>query len=293
MTGIPVASVVGAPISGLILDHVHWLGLSSWRWLLMLEGIPAVVCGCLTYFLLPSRPVEAEFLTKAEKGWITAELEREEHEKQRRQRISAARTLVNARVWHLAAIGFAHGVATYTLSFWLPQVMKSLLSSYSYSMVGFATMIPSLTGLIMMIVVSRHSDRTLERRYHVAASALVGGTALLSFGASHSTFLSIAFLVVAVTGNYSILGPFFSIPNEFLTGFSAASGIALITSVANLGGLVGPYATGFIRQRTGSLHAGLAFAGASLFLSAALMLLFPRRVYEGEQLGAADSAHKF
>jgi len=293
MTGIPVASVVGAPISGLILDHVHWLGLSSWRWLLMLEGIPAVVCGCLTYFLLPSRPVEAEFLTKAEKGWITAELEREEHEKQRRQRISAARTLVNARVWHLAAIGFAHGVATYTLSFWLPQVMKSLLSSYSYSMVGFATMIPSLTGLIMMIVVSRHSDRTLERRYHVAASALVGGTALLSFGASHSTFLSIAFLVVAVTGNYSILGPFFSIPNEFLTGFSAASGIALITSVANLGGFVGPYATGFIRQRTGSLHAGLAFAGASLFLSAALMLLFPRRVYEGEQLGAAGSAHKF
>lgn len=279
MTGIPVASVLGAPLSGLILDHVHWLNVSNWRWLLMLEGIPAVICGVFTYFLLPSRLAEAKFLTADEKDWIEGELEREAREKQGTHRISATRALVNTRVWHLACIGFAHGVGTYTLSFWLPQLMKSLLSRYSYSVVGLLVMIPNIVGLVGMILVSRNSDRTLERRYHVAISAIVGGIALVSLGAAHSIFFSIALLSLAALGIYSILGPYFSLPGEFLTGFSAASGIALITSVANLGGFVGPYTVGLIRQRTGSWYASLAFAGVSLFISATLVLLLPRRIH--------------
>lgn len=277
LTGIPVASILGAPVSGLILDHTHWLSVSSWRWLLILEGIPAVVCGVLTYFLLPSRPSEAKFLTDGEKSWISKEIEHENRQKQGTHPISATRALVNPRVWHLACIGFAHGIGTYTMGFWLPQVVKSLSGQYSNSQIGLLVMIPNLTGLVGMILVSRNSDRTLERRYHVAISAIIGGIALASLGAAHSTFFSIALLSFAVLGIYSVVGPFFSLPGEFLTGYSAASGIALITSVTNLGGFVGPYVVGFIRQRTGSFYGGLFFAGFSLFACATLVLLLPRK----------------
>jgi MFS transporter, ACS family, tartrate transporter len=277
MAGIPIASIVGSPISGFILDHVHWLDLSSWRWLLILEGIPAVLCGLLTYFVLPNRPREAKFLTDNEKEWITGELEREERQKRRTGHPSAMRGLLNGRVWHLAFIGFAHGIGTYTMSFWLPQLMKSLLGGQSNTVIGSLLMLPYLAGLVAMILVSRHSDRTLERRYHVATSAIVAGVALITFGSAHSTFLSIALLSIATAGIFSILPPFFSLPGDFLTGFSAASGIALITSIANLGGFVGPYAVGIIRQTTGSLHVGLAFAGFSLLVAATLTLLLPRR----------------
>lgn len=276
MAGIPIASIVGSPISGLILDHVHWLHIGSWRWLLILEGIPAVLCGLLTYFVLPSRPLEAKFLTDNEKEWIAGELGREERQKQGAGRLSPVQGLLNRRVWHLAFIGFAHGIGTYTVSFWLPQLMKSLLSGQSNTVIGCLLILPYSAGLVGMILVSRHSDRTLERRYHVAASAIVAGIALITFGSAHSTFLSIAFLSIATLGMYSILPPFFSLPSEFLTGFSAASGIALVTSIANLGGFVGPYVVGLIRQRTGSLNVGLAFAGFSLLVSATLALLLPR-----------------
>lgn len=275
MAGIPIASILGSPVSGFILDRVHWLHVSSWRWLLILEGAPAVLGGFLTYFLLPSRPAEAKFLTENEKAWVERELERE---KQTTDDLSAIQALHNGRVWHLAFIGFAHAVGTYTISFWLPQVMKALLSGQSNTVVGFVLMLPYLGALAGMILVSRHSDHTLERRYHVATCAAVAGVALILYGSTHSTFLSIALLLIATLGIFSFLPPFFSLPGEFLTGFSAASGIALITSIANLGGFAGPYAVGFVHQKTGSLYAGLALVGVSLFACATLALLLPKRV---------------
>jgi len=116
LMGLPIASILGGPISGFILDHVHWFGLSSWRWLFILEGSPAVACVCLTNLMLPSRPAESKFLTSDEKTWIADQLEREDREKLKAQSMSVARTLVNPRVWHLACIGFGHAFATYTFS---------------------------------------------------------------------------------------------------------------------------------------------------------------------------------
>jgi MFS transporter, ACS family, tartrate transporter len=146
LTGLPVTSILGAPVSGFILDRVHWLGVSSWRWLLVLEGIPAAVCGVLTYFILPSRPAEAKFLTEDEKRWITEELDQEERQKRGTYKISAAKTLTSGRVWHLACIGFTLNIGMYSLSFWMPQFVKSLSNLYSNTTIGFLVMVPYPCG---------------------------------------------------------------------------------------------------------------------------------------------------
>lgn len=274
MAGIPIASILGSPVSGVILDRIHWLNLSSWRWLLILEGVPAVLGGVLCYFLLPNRPKEAKFLAETEKDWIERELERD---RETADHISAVQALHNQHVWHLAVIGITHAVATYSISFWLSQLVKSLVGDRSNTLIGFLLILPYLVALIGMIMVSRHSDRTMERRYHVAACAIVAGLALISLGTSHHILFSVALLSIAVFGAFSLLPVFFALPGEFLTGFSAASGIALVTSIANLGGFAGPYAVGFIHDRTGSLYAGMAVVGLSLFMCAALTLLLPKK----------------
>jgi ACS family tartrate transporter-like MFS transporter len=293
LMGIPLASVLGAPISGFILDHVHWLGFSSWRWLLILEGTPAVVCVSLTFVLLPNRPAEARFLMEEEKAWIADQLEREDQQKRAARSISAVRTLIHPRVWHLACIGFGHGFATYTFSFWLPQIMKSALAGQSNTVVGFLITIPNLLGLIAMIIVSRHSDRTLERRYHMATSAALAGIALLLLGVPHSIFFSVVLFSAVAIGAFSFLPIFFSMPGEFLTGFSAAAGIAVVTSVANFGGFVGPYTVGIIRQRTGNSYYGLICAGLFFLISAGLALALPKRALPAPDQPSAVAAVAF
>src|SRR5215467_13315205 len=152
MAGIPVASIIGSPVSGFILDRIHWLNLSSWRWLLILEGAPAVLGGVLCYFLLPNRPAEAKFLTDTEKDWIERELERD---RETADDLSAVEALHNQRVWHLAIIGVTHAISTYSISFWLPQLMKSSLGGKSNTLVGLFLVVPYLLALFGMIVVSR------------------------------------------------------------------------------------------------------------------------------------------
>ncbi len=279
LTAIPVTNIVGAPLSGVILDHVHWLGVSSWRWLLILEGIPAILGGILTYFLLPGRPAEARFLTPEEKKWITAELEREEQQKVARCRITAVQAMRHGRVWHLTAIYFTAIVAQYTVTFWMPQLIKATSRTYSNTTVGVLVMIPYLLALAAMVLVGRSSDRRLERHYHAAIPLLIGAISLVLLGttATSSVFLAVALWSLAASGINSLLGPFWSLPNEFLTGFSAAAGIAFINSIGNLGGFAGPYAMGAISRKTGSFHGGLVLAGISLFMSAMLVLALPRR----------------
>ena len=277
MAALPVSNVIGAPVSGWILDHVHWLGVSSWRWLLVLEAIPAMVLGVATWFLLPNRPEEAGFLQRDEKDWLRNELAREADQ---RPPISAGRALASGRVWHLAAIYFALVVGLYVMSFWLPQVVKGMSTHYSNTMVGVLVMIPHVLGLAVMLLVSRNSDRTGERRLHVAVPAIAAAVALFTVNLVHSPAISIALLTVMAAGIYSFLGPFWALPNQFLTGYAAASGIALINSVGNLGGFVGPYAIGSLTRWTGSMFWGLAFAGVSLVLAALLVICLPRKQYE-------------
>lgn len=280
LTGFAVNSVVGAPTSGFILQHAHWLDVASWRWLFVLEGLPAIALGFFTYLVLPNRPSEAKFLTPEEKDWLQAELAREEALKPL-GRHSAIEGMASPRVWHLAAIYFTMMIGAYTLSFYAPQLVKSLSNEYSDSLVGALVMIPYLVALVAMIFVGRSSDRRMERRYHTAACLLVGAIGFLSLGRIHSPFVTIVFLTLLAIGYCSSLSPFWAMPSEFLTGFSAASGIALINSVGNLGGFFGPSMVGFITEKTGTLYGGLAFAGVSLLAAALLVMLLPKNTRTG------------
>ncbi|GAC1663943.1 MAG: MFS transporter [Candidatus Acidiferrum sp.] len=277
LTGLPVASILGAPVSGFILDHVHWLNISSWRWLLILEGAPAVISGVLTYFLLPSCPQDAKFLTAEEKGWIRAELGREEQQKLARHKYSVLQALANGRVWYLVLTYFGLTIGISALTSWGPQLVKSLSGGYSNSIVGLLITIPNLAGLAAMVLISRSSDRKLERRYHVAIPAVTAGVALALLGTTRSPFYSVTLLTLVAAGVYSFCGPFWALPSEFLTGFSAAAGIALINSIGNLSQFVGPYMIGAMAIRTGNFYAGMAIVAVPLFISAMLVLLLPRK----------------
>lgn len=287
MTGLPIMLMFGAPVSGLILDHVHWLGLASWRWLLVLEGVPAAICGVLTYFVLPDKPETAKFLEPEERDWLCAELARENQEKESHH-MSAGRALLAPRVWHLVAIYFFFLIDYYCINFWMPLEIKALSTHYSNTVVGLLVAIPNLLGLAAMVLVSYSSDRHRERRYHAVAVAVAGGAAMMLLGTTGSPILSIALLSIATMGIYSFFGPFWALPSEFLTGASAAAGIALVNSVANLGGFVGPSSIGAIAERSGSVATGMAVMGISLFISAALVMMLPRQKAELGRVTAGE-----
>ena len=276
LTGYAVNSMIGAPISGFILDHVRWLDVASWRWLFILEGIPAVALGFFTYVVIPNRPSEANFLSEEERRWLQAELEAEERQKLKQRRQSAWEGMRNPRVWHLVVIYFGMMIGSYTLSFFAPELVKSLSTEYSNSVVGYLVMIPYVAALVGTILVGRSSDRWMERRYHAAACLLLGGTGFLSLSVVHSPVASIVLLSLLAIGYCSSLSPFWAMPGEFLTGFSAASGIAVINSIGNLGGFAGTSTVGFIKERTGTLYGGLAFAGVSMLAAALLVLALPK-----------------
>jgi MFS transporter, ACS family, tartrate transporter len=279
IAGAPIVSILGAPVSGLILDHIHWFGLAGWRWVLVLQALPAIALGFLTYFVLPDNPRHAGFLTSEEKAWIESELAAEARQKEVSGGYSVSRTLTDVRVWHLAAIYFGMTIGVYTVTFWMPQLVKLLAPLYSNLVVGLLVMIPNLAGLAAMILVSRNSDRTLERRLHVAIPLLVAGATLLVLSATRNPFYCLILLSILAAGVYSYIAPFWALPNQFLTGYSAAAGIALINSVGNLGGFAGPYTIGLVAEKTGTPYRGLAVAAIALFSSAALVLRVSKQVH--------------
>jgi MFS transporter, ACS family, tartrate transporter len=276
LMGLPIASLLGSPLSGLILDQVHWFGVSSWRWLLILEGIPAIVFGILTYLVLPSYPEEAKFLDVGEKQWIQSELARERKQLLEEHQYSAFQTLANGRVWLLIVVYFGMMIGSYTFTIWTPQLVKAVQGDHSNGAIGMLVMIPSIVGLVAMILASQSSDRTLERRYHVAVLAAAGGIALVLLSANVSPLFAEVLLCLLAVSVYGFVGPFWALPGEFLTGSSAAAGIALINSVGCLGGFVGPYVIGYIGGRTGSLHSGMALVGLPMLVSAGFVLILPK-----------------
>lgn len=273
MMALPLSGILGAPISGLILDHIHWFGWSSWRWMLVLEAVPAIILGFTTLWLLPDRPRDAKFMTNEEKKWLEDTLAAENAQvKETHQNTSIKESFLNGRVWFFAIIYFFTVVAIYALSFWMPTVIQQLSAQYSKTTVGFLAMIPNLFGLVFMFLVSRNSDRTGERYFHAAVPIILGGLACGFIGMVSIPVLSISLFCLMAAGIYNFYGPFWVLPSRLLTGYAAASGIAIINSVGNLGGFFSPTIIGYIAETTGSMFWGLVFAGACMVLAGVLTI---------------------
>ena len=284
------AGVVGSPISGAILHHFENVGrLAAWQWLFLLEALPAVLMGFVVLFVLPNRPREVRWLSDSEKAWLQRRLDDEASASASHQSHKLSEVFTSGRVWLLCLLYFLMNIGGYGYELWLPSIIKSF-SGLSDAAVGWINAIPYLIAAIVMLLVGRHSDKTGERKGHVAVAAIGSaiGFALSAYFSlsAKNPYLALASLALAFAGIKSTLGPFWAMTTSFLSGTAAAGGIALINSVGNLGGFFGPYIVGEIKDRTGSNLAALLFLGAALLG----MGIFTLTVRTGPRQRADESA---
>ncbi|MEC1414264.1 MFS transporter [Bacillus safensis] len=274
MTAIAVSYIIGAPVSTLIIDHIHWMNVPGWRWMFIIEGAPAVILGFVTYFYLTDRPEQAKWLTAEEKNWLMSELRKDEElrEKQGRQASSHKTALIDPKLWYLALIYFVYTAGTLGVGYWMPQIIKGLSSYLSNTQIGFIATIPYIIASIVMNYWSRRSDRTGERRMHTALPLLVAGLTLLSVGMVSNPFIAMIFITISLAAMYCFKGPFWSLPTMILSPATVAVGIAVINSIGSLGGFVGPYAVGWLKDYTGKMQAGLIFLSMILIIAFLLVL---------------------
>jgi ACS family tartrate transporter-like MFS transporter len=270
-TGTVIAGIIGSPLSGAILELHGSGGLEGWQWLFLIEGIPAVIMGLVVIFVLPDQPRKAHWLTSTEKAWIQSRLDEEAVQSKGRAHFRLSEAFMSGRIWLLCFIYFLLTVGIYGYEMWLPSIIKEF-SGLSYSIVGLINAIPYLIAVIVMLLIGYHSDRTGERRWHVAVAAFA---AAAGFGFSaylQNPYIAMMALMVALVGLKSAMGPFWALSTTFLSGTAAAGGIALINSVGNLGGFVGPTLVGIVNDRTGSIAISLWILGAALLLMGLLIL---------------------
>jgi ACS family tartrate transporter-like MFS transporter len=272
MTALPFANIFGSPLSGQILK-VDWFGLAGWRWVFILEGIPAVLFGIATLFYLTDKPSQAKWLKEDEKEWITTELESEKEAKKAVKNYSIWEAFRHRNVLLLAGAYFCAVTSVYGFTFWLPTILKGL-SGYSNTVVSLISALPYCFGLVAMLVVGWSSDHRRERRWHTAISLLVVCTGLfLSSIFLENVLLAFVFFCLAGAGLYSYLPGFWALPAAFLTESAAAASIGMINSVGNLGGFAGGYIVGYLTNKTGTFYAGVIYLSASALLAAILILL--------------------
>lgn len=275
MSAIPLSQVFGAPISAGLMK-IHWLGMSGWRWLLILEGAPALVLGIVTLFYLTDRPQQAKWLPEAERNWLIRELEREKSSKPK-QKASMWRALAHRNVLLLTLAYFCGATTQYGVSLWLPKMVEKS-SGFTPFVVTLIAAIPYLISWPAMLLIGWNSDRTGERRLHVAICLAVAGLALLATQYTGPNIaLGIAMFSIALTGINGRLGAFWALPAAFLGGTTAAAAIGAINSIGNVGGFVGPYIVGFLSTKTGHYEAGVAFLIGSAFVGALATLLIHQR----------------
>jgi len=271
MAAIPVSNLLGSPISGLLLG-VQWLNQPGWRWLFIVEGIPAVILGVITVFYLTDWPREATWLPDDEKQWIIRELELEKRQRKAVRHISMWQALRHRDVLLLVGAYFFATVGFYGLNIWMPTLLKQA-SNWSDLKVTVVAMIPHLAGLISMLLVGASSDRTGERRWHAASAMVLGGIGyVLVIMAGGNPLLVVAAFCVVAAGVDGYFPGFWPLPTAFLTESAAAASIGLINSFGNLGGFVGPYILGYVRTATNSFNIGLACLAVSMVLGAVCVL---------------------
>jgi ACS family tartrate transporter-like MFS transporter len=274
MIAIPAANILGSPVAGWLLG-VHWFHLQGWRWLFIVEGIPAVIFGVVTTFYLTDWPREAKWLSAEERGWITAELEREAAEKRGVRQYGVWETLRQPIVLRLALIYFCGVSCSYGLTIWLPTFLKRA-SGQSDLIITLLTMLPYLILLAAMLCNGWDSDRTGERRWHTAGPLMLCSVSfVIAILAGGNFWLAFVGLTFASTAN-AFLPAFWTMPYAFLTDSGAAAATGLINSIGNLGGLVAPWVIGYFLDRTHSFTPGFLYVIGSLLVAIALVLSLPR-----------------
>jgi ACS family tartrate transporter-like MFS transporter len=270
MTANPIAGIIGSPVSGALLG-LNGKGLSGWQWMFLIEGVPAIVLGATVLRTLADRPSQAGWLSGEEKAWLLAKLSEEQQaEVSGGKRFWAA--LTSWRILLLSIVYFGVSTTMYGVTLWLPSVITNL-SGLGYFWTGVVAVIPFAVATAAMVLVGNHSDRTRERRWHTAIPAFVGAAGLIIAGYGKSPVMVIAGIGLGLVGAESMVGPFWAMATSQMAGFSAAAGIAVVNSLANLGGYFGPDIIGFFRTVNGGFRGGLLAIAATVALSGLVALI--------------------
>jgi len=274
MTANPIAGIVGSPVSGALMG-LHGKGLSGWQWMFLMEGVPAILLGVTVLWILSDTPNEAGWLKGDERAWLLQRLASEQQAASMVKNGSLWSVLISPRIWMLSLVYFGVSTTMYGVTLWLPSVIRSL-SGLTYAMTGVAAMIPFVVTAIVMVLVGAHSDRTHERRWHVALAAFIGAAFLIVAGYAGAPVLVVAGIGLGMAGAEAMVGPFWAMATSRMEGISAAAGIAVINSIANLGGYFGPDIIGKFRTLNGGFRGGLLAIAAVLALSGAIALVVGR-----------------
>jgi ACS family tartrate transporter-like MFS transporter len=274
MAAVPLATVVGGPLSGALLE-LHGLGgLKGWHWLFIVEGLPAILLGLIALNALDDGPAHADWLSKDERQALADTLAAEAKVTREVGYAGVGQALTRPRVLVLALLYFCLVVGLYGIGFWMPQVIQTF--GLDPLRIGFLTAVPYLFAAIAMVLWGMSSDRSGERILHVAAPLFLAALAFAWSASALPLALTMIALTLAAVGIYAAIGTFWSLPTAILTGTGAAAGLALVNAVGNLGGFAGPSIVGVIRQATGSFTVALLFLAGAMALGGAIALLFGR-----------------
>jgi ACS family tartrate transporter-like MFS transporter len=281
MTANPLAGIVGSPVSGALLG-VRSAGLSGWQWMFLIEGVPAILLGATVLWVLCDTPQEAGWLTGEERTWLLKKLASEPQSEPGLSRAGLRRVLVSPSVWLLTIVFFGLPTTMYGVTLWLPSVIRAL-SGLSYFWTGVVAMIPFLVTTALMVLVGMHSDHSGERRWHTALPAFGAAAALVVAAYASSPVLVVAGIGLGMAGAESMGGPFWALATSSMSGLSAAAGIAVINSFANLGGYFGPDIIGLFRTANGGFRGGLLAIAATITLSGATALIVGHKSEQKEK----------
>jgi MFS family permease len=255
MAAIPLSTVIGAPISGLLLTLHGAGGLAGWQWLFIMEAVPAVILSGFVFFYLTDKPADAAWLAADERRWLNERLTLERKQCEAVQEFTVGQALVNPHVIGLSLVYFGAVATNYGLGFFLPQIVKAFgLTTFMTTVVSAA---PYAVGTIAMVWWGRRSDRFAERRWHTAIPLFIAAAGIAASTVLDDPTLKMIAFCVAGFGIFACLPVFWTLPTAFLSGAAAAAGIAVINSIGNLAGFAGPFAMGWIKDHTGSYTGGL------------------------------------
>jgi MFS transporter, ACS family, tartrate transporter len=270
MTAVPVSGIIGGPLSGALLTLNGWLGLAGWQWLFLVEGVPAILLGTIVLVYLTDRPQAAHWLSSTEKDWLMSKLAAERNSCSTAYPVGVVAALTNPTIWQLGIIFLLAATGFYGYSFWAPLLIKSLTGSSDLG-VGIILGWISVATIILMLLNSAHSDRTDERPWHVSVPLFIMGVGFLGCLLRQPIF-AVFFLALVPIGHCAAYGPFWSMPTRFLTGAPAAAGIALVVTIANVGGFVGPMVIGAMKDRFGTGTPAFILLAACAIVAAVLAM---------------------